>query len=62
MFVVTFFRKEHFAPQEEYFYYNLNDAIYHFTLFQNDNSGLYTHIDLVDLSKNDVILGSIDYA
>lgn len=61
MFVVRFFPKEHFAPQEEYFYHHFNDAIYHFTLFQNDNSGLYSHIDLVDLSKNNAILVSIDY-
>lgn len=47
LFTVRFHRKDN-KPVEEYVYFNLNDAEYHFNLFHDDDSGLYTHIDLTE--------------
>jgi len=48
MYTLTFIRSD-FKPDEVYFYQKESDARYHFSLFQNDDSGLYRSI----LLKND---------
>lgn len=45
MYIVRFVRKDGKAD-EEYYYQSLNDAEYHFHLFDNDDSGLYKWIML----------------
>lgn len=48
MYTLTFIRSD-FKPDEVYFYQKESDARYHFSLFRNDDSGLYRSI----LLKND---------
>ena len=62
MYIVRFVRVDG-RPNEDYYYHNLKDAIFHFTLFKEDDSGLYLKIELIEeventnscfFSKNDV--------
>ncbi len=46
MYIVRFIRKDN-RPVEEYYYTTCLDALYHFTLFLDDDSGLYEEIELV---------------
>lgn len=48
MYIVRFVRTDG-NPDEEYCYYHWEDALFHFSLFKNDNSGLYKHIDLLEM-------------
>ena len=41
MYAVTFKRKDE-QPDEIYYYQNYADAAYHFNLFKDDYSGLYS--------------------
>lgn len=43
MFVVRFIRKGK-QPNEEYYYHFLKDAVSHYSLFENDDSALYSQI------------------
>ena len=45
-YIVQFVRRDG-QPNEEYIYYNRNEAEKHLHLFQNDDSGLYTKIRLL---------------
>lgn len=51
MKIVRFVRKDD-QPVEEYYYRSLEDAQYHFSLFLNDDSGLYREINLTDVETN----------
>ena len=46
MLIVRFVRIDG-APNEEYYYRHLNDALYHIHLFKGDDSGYYKRIELV---------------
>ena len=48
-FAVRFHRKDGKA-HEEYCYSRKEDAVYHFNLFHDDDFGLYTHIDLIEIN------------
>lgn len=45
-YIVQFCRVDG-QPDEEYYYNDENEAERHFRLFQNDDSGLYTKINLL---------------
>lgn len=45
-YFVRFIRKDN-KPVEEFFYNAYEDALKHFTLFRDDDSGLYKRIELV---------------
>ena len=47
MYCVIFHRADG-KPTETYWYRSESDAIYHASLFDGDDSGLYSHIDVVD--------------
>lgn len=47
MWIVRFVRKDK-KPDEEYFYHTQSEAEYHRSLFDNDDSGLYEKIEVVD--------------
>lgn len=57
MFTLTFVRRDH-KPNEIYYYQKNSDAIYHFQLFKDDDSGLYHRILLEDESQ---LIDTIDY-
>lgn len=44
--IIRFHRKDG-APCEEYEYNTAEGALYHFCTFYNDDSGLYSHIDML---------------
>lgn len=50
-YVVRFVRKDG-KPDEEYFYHTKADALYHFNLFLNDDSGLYRMIAIYNDATN----------
>lgn len=50
MYTVTFKRKDE-QPDEIYYYQNYADAVYHFNLFKDDDSGLYNRIELSKIQK-----------
>ena len=45
MYIVRFVRQDG-KPDEEYYYRSLEDAEYHFHLFDADDSGLYRRISI----------------
>ena len=47
LWIVRFVRKDG-KPDEEYFYHSQNEAEYHRDLFQNDDSGLYKKIEVIN--------------
>ena len=48
MYIVRFVRVDS-NPDEEYQYHNESAAMYHFSLFEDDDSGLYSLIDVVNI-------------
>lgn len=50
MFVVRFVRADG-KPDEEYWYHHLEDAEYHFRLFEGDDSALYAKIQLAKVDE-----------
>ena len=55
MFAVMFERKD-CQPNEIYFYHTREDAAYHFSLFCNDDSGLYSKISIFLVDEDEEIL------
>lgn len=53
-YLVCFIRKDK-RPTEEYYYAALSDAEYHFSLFREDDSGLYQRIDLLSSDDGKII-------
>ena len=53
-FIVRFVRRDG-KPDEEYFYNTTGEALYHFELFANDDSGLYTRIEVSRYAEPDKI-------
>ena len=51
MYVLRFVRKDR-QPPEKYYYNQLEDGMYHLSLFVDDDSGLYEKIELVDYDTN----------
>ena len=50
MFITRFTKTDGFI--EDYYYHSQDDAIKHLCLFENDDSGLYSRIDVLDDSTN----------
>lgn len=61
MYIVRFVRKDR-QPDEEYYYRSLKDAEYHLSLFEDDDSGLYDRIELIDTEKINIEQGAEDEA
>ncbi len=63
IFTVRFHRRDG-KPLEEYLYRRKEDAEQHFYLFQDDDSGLYTHIDLTEAKDGlpEVVLQTIRFS
>lgn len=47
LFVVRFLRNDE-KPVEEYVYNTYNEALKHYDLFKDDDSGLYEKIEIID--------------
>ena len=47
LWIVRFVRKDG-KPDEEYFYHSQSEAEYHRDLFQNNDSGLYERIEIIN--------------
>ena len=61
MFTVRFVRND-FKPNEEYSYYEKEGAEHHFSLFRNDDSGLYREIELLRIAGDkEIVLNSIQF-
>lgn len=58
LFIVSFIRQGN-LPNEDYYYQRKEDAEYHFSLFKNDDSGLYQRILLVEQGKKENYLDTI---
>lgn len=56
-FVIRFIRLDN-KPTEEYYYNKLEDAIFHFNLFLDDDSGLYQRIEIIDY--NGICIKALD--
>lgn len=52
MIIIRFIRKD-FLPPEEYYYNHICDAIYHLSLFENDDTDYYEKIQMVVELSND---------
>ena len=48
MYIVRFVRVDS-NPDEEYQYHNESAAMHHFSLFEDDDSGLYSLIEVVNI-------------
>lgn len=51
MFLVKFVRADDF-PDEEYLYHYESEAMHHFSLFDGDDSNLYSLIEVVKIVGN----------
>lgn len=51
MYLVRFRRRDE-QPNEEYYYHHEEDASSHFRLFEEDDSGLYETIEVLQIVKN----------
>ena len=61
MYLVRFERKDD-QPNEEYYYYALEDAQKHFELFREDNSGLYQRVVLLIVKGKEIEIDSISFS
>lgn len=50
LYVVRFIRYDG-KPDEEYVYRTYEDALAHYSLFKNDDSGLYEKIEIIDFDR-----------
>ena len=55
LWIVKFVRKDG-KPDEEYFYHSQSEAEYHRDLFQNDDSGLYEKIEIINENSKEVTM------
>ena len=55
MFAVIFERQDR-KPDEIYYYNKRVDAVYHFGLFFNDNTDMYSKISIIDVDENREIM------
>ena len=51
MFILTFYRVDK-NQTEQYLYIYLQDAEYHMSLFEHDDSGLYSRLEITDEQGN----------
>ena len=51
MYIVRFLRSDG-QENEEYFYYKEEDALFHFSLFEEDDSRLYSCIEFMHIYKD----------
>ena len=52
---ITRFVKADGSPNEDYYYHSSQEAVDHMNLFQNDDSGLYKNISVLNEKTNTVI-------
>ena len=57
LYVVIFIRQDS-LPNEDYYYYREDAAEEHFSLFKDDDSGLYKRIELI---KNNTVVKVIAF-
>ena len=57
---MTRFTRRDGKPREEYYYFGLKEAIYHMNLFKDDDSSLYTKVEVIDL-KNMKQISALNY-
>lgn len=60
LYIVSFIRQGN-LPNEDYYYRRKEDALYHFNLFKQDNSGLYQRILLVENGQQEICLDEITF-
>ena len=61
MYTITFYRRDD-QPDEIYYYNHLDEARYHFELFREDDSELYSRIVLALYKKNmEMIIDKINF-
>lgn len=58
MYIVRFIRRDK-QPAELYYYPRKEDALYHLNMFQDDDSELYTRIDVVEDNEKETMIASI---
>lgn len=58
--MVRFVRKDS-LPDEEYYYQRTSDASYHLQLFEDDSSGLYRRIEVIDIDDTETIIQAKDF-
>ncbi len=54
MYITRFIRVDH-RPNEDYYYNTQEEAEKHMRLFEDDNSGLYYEIQVVDAETGDIV-------
>ena len=55
---VTRFHRRDGKPREDYYYHTKEEALNHLNLFRDDDSGLYSLIELIDI-ENDRQISSL---
>ena len=60
LYLVSLIRQGN-LPNEDYYYHGLEDAKYHFSLFKEDDSGLYQRILLIEQGQKETCLDVIDF-
>lgn len=58
MYIVRFIRRDK-QPAELYYYLRKEDALYHLNMFQDDDSELYTRIDVIEDNEKETMIASI---
>jgi len=60
-YIVQFTKLGFLYPTEIYYYHSFKDAEYHFNLFLQDTSNLYSKIELIRLDAARSVLKHIDF-
>ena len=60
MYIVRFVRKGD-KPEEEYYYQAIEDAKYHYSLFENDSSDLYERVELCQVGEDGDTIARLDF-
>ncbi len=61
MYILKFIKIDS-SPDEEFYYYKIEDAKLHFNLFRDDDSKLYSRIELLSIFDNHTqLLDSITF-
>lgn len=58
MYIVKFVRND-CMPDEMYYYHSKEDANYHMNMFRDDDSGLYTKIEVIKEGVSEEVIGGI---
>ena len=58
MYIVRFIRQDK-QPAELYYYPRKEDALYHLNMFHDDDSELYTRIDVIEDNEKETMIASV---